>query len=162
LIKVIRIDDRLIHRQVVEGWVKYFGLNKIVVIDEEVFNDEFQKKIMRMSLPDEIKLEFSDFNFLKDKWKRWNEEDDKIIVLLSKVSSVLKLVEAGIDLKEINVGCIHYEEGKYCVWKSIYWNEEEKKIFNDLKDRGIRIEGKGIPQEIGVDIVKLLRRQNGE
>ncbi|RLD15723.1 MAG: hypothetical protein DRI36_06725 [Caldiserica bacterium] len=162
MIKVVRVDDRLIHGQVVEGWVKYYGLDKIIIVDDEIFNDEFQKSMMRFSLDESIKLEFSDTRNLKEKWKKWEEEKEKSIVLLKGVKTVLKLVEAGVELKELNVGCIHYEEGKYCIWKAIYWNDEEKRIFKKLKDMGVKIEGRGIPQEFGIDIGKLLEKESGK
>jgi len=161
MIKVVRIDDRLIHGQVIEGWVKYYGLDKIIIIDDDVFNDEFQKSMMRFSLDNSVELEFSDTKSLKEKWERWEKEGKKSIVLLKEVNTVLKLIESGVEIKDLNVGCIHYEEGRYCIWKAIYWSDEEKRVFEKLKNMGIKIEGRGIPQELGIDIGKLLEKESG-
>ena len=48
---LVRVDDRLIHGQIVETWIPYLSINQIIVADDEVFHNPFKKKIMRMSLP---------------------------------------------------------------------------------------------------------------
>ena len=55
-IKVVRIDDRLIHGQIVQGWLKLIQIDKILVVSDEVAKDEMQKVLLSMAVPSNIKL----------------------------------------------------------------------------------------------------------
>ncbi|HLD28896.1 MAG TPA: PTS sugar transporter subunit IIB [bacterium] len=156
MISVIRIDDRLIHGQVIEGWVKHFNLEKIIIVDDQICRDPFQQRIMKIALLPGLIAEFVSLEEAVLAWSTWEAEEPLSILLVSHPDVILSLIEKGKPIRKVNVGCMHYEGGKEAVLKSVYWDEAEKKVFEILSSRGIEIEGKGIPTERGININKLL------
>ena len=55
-IKIVRIDDRLIHGQIVQGWLKTVDVDKILIISDEVAGDEMQQILLSMAVPSSVKL----------------------------------------------------------------------------------------------------------
>ena len=56
-IELVRIDDRLVHGQIVQGWLKVIDINKIVVVSDAVANDRMQQMLLAMAVPSSVELE---------------------------------------------------------------------------------------------------------
>lgn len=156
MITVIRIDDRLVHGQVIEGWVRVLNLDKIILIDDQVAGDYFQRKIMKMALPPGLEILFVTVAEALMQWASWSSSPDQSIVLVSNPRVILTLLEQGILLKALNVGCMHFEQGKEMILKSVYLSREEKEIFKKISAYGVAIEGQGIPAEKSTSMNALL------
>lgn len=55
-IVLVRIDDRLIHGQVMTSWLNYTGANKIMIIDDGVAADPFMKSVLKTCVPANVRL----------------------------------------------------------------------------------------------------------
>ncbi|PLX69682.1 MAG: PTS mannose/fructose/sorbose transporter subunit IIB [Denitrovibrio sp.] len=131
---IFRVDDRLIHGQVIEGWVKYFKINNVVLVSDRVNGDPLQTMIYSSSLPPGTNLticsmaEFlTSFNF-----KKYNK--DFVLVL---VESIDELYEAKGLLNEdvyINIGCVACREHKIEVSNTVFLNPAEIEKVCDIRD----------------------------
>ena len=154
-IALYRVDDRLIHGQVVEGWVPELKINVIAVISDDIFKDELRKNIMRFSAPENIKLDFlnleSAVNYLKENMNsKYN-----VLVLFSNLKDVVEILESGVEIKSLNIGGMHYSAGKnISLGKAIFLSDEDKDYLRAIEKKGVMIEGRGIPQDTPLDILE--------
>jgi PTS system mannose-specific IIB component len=154
-IALYRVDDRLIHGQVVEGWVPELKINVIAVISDDIFKDELRKNIMRFSAPENIKLDFlnleSAVNYLKENINsKYN-----VLVLFSNLKDVVGILESGVEIKSLNIGGMHYSAGKnISLGKAIFLSDEDKDYLRAIEKKGVKIEGRGIPQDTPLDILE--------
>jgi len=154
-IVLTRIDDRLIHGQVMTAWVHHTKGNHILIVDDLVAQDEFLKSIMSMSIPPNLKLdvlnEEEGIAFLK------NASDDlRIIVLVKTPEVVEKLVNNGIEITELIVGGMGAKESREKLYKNISASSDEKQTFKKLIEKGVKVEIQIVPENAGTDIGKYL------
>src|SRR3989339_345618 len=152
-IALFRIDDRLIHGQVVESWIPHLQITETVVISEEVVTDEIRRTLMRISLPEEIALKIMNAQAAAEYFKNTDNDKKRILVLVPGPAEVLDLLRRGINIQSVNVGGMHYSASKMQIGRAIFLSEEDCKSFKDIALQGVRLEGKGVPSDKALDIV---------
>lgn len=151
-ILLTRIDNRLIHGQVGVTWTNTLGANLVVVANDEVSEDEVQQNLMEMVLPDSVESRF----FSLDKVIRIIHKAaprQKILLIVRTPQDALKLVEGGVPIDKINVGNIHFAEGKKQISPTVSLDERDIDTFRKLNERGVELEVKGVPSEKGFDLI---------
>ena len=110
-IKIVRIDDRLIHGQIVQGWLKTVDVDKILIVSDEVANDEMQQVLLSMAVPSSVKLVIK--NIKDATYEISNEvyENDKLMILFSNPQDIVRMIDNGIKFQSINIGGMHYSHG---------------------------------------------------
>ncbi|QLN20643.1 PTS sugar transporter subunit IIB [Escherichia coli] len=121
-----RIDERLIHGQVGVQWVGFAGANLVLVANDEVAEDPVQQNLMEMVLVCKTPADF------------------------------LTLVKGGVPVSRINVGNMHYANGKQQIAKTVSVDAGDIAAFNDLKAAGVECFVQGVPTEPAVNLFKLL------
>lgn len=132
-IKMVRIDERLIHGQG-QLWIKSLGVNLVICANDKVATDEFQQTLMSAVIPDDVGVRF------------WSVEKtaqmihkaaphQTIFVLISSPEDAKKLCELGFPMKELNIGNIHYDEGKEKISQFIYLGKEDKANLQELQQK---------------------------
>ncbi|WP_077602645.1 PTS system mannose/fructose/N-acetylgalactosamine-transporter subunit IIB [Oceanobacillus sojae] len=150
-----RIDDRLIHGQVMTAWIKNRGAEQVVIVDDDTANDEYMIEVLEMAVPEEIAIGI----FTKEDGVRFFEQGlDAPTILLVKGPKVLNyLVDNGINIEEIDVGGMGARKDRTVLYKNISTNEEEKKRFNELLDKKVNVYIQVMPQDNPVSISEYLR-----
>ncbi len=134
-ILLTRIDNRLIHGQVVCNWAGTVGANLIVVVDDETANSDTEKSIMQLAASS---LGFDSRFFtvqhtidVIDK-----ASDSQKILLVCKTPEVLrKLIEGGVEIKKVNIGNMHFSEGKEKISDKVYADKKDLDDLNFIKSR---------------------------
>lgn len=154
-IKIARIDERLVHGQVITSWSKKFSINKIVVIDDDVARDPFMSQVITLSAQAgmEIKiLEVSQASeFLKDGTASGN-----IMLLFKNPKAVLDLVKAGYVLPEVNLGNIGSSPTRKRISKNVSLTSEEIEMVNRIIEAGTRVYLQMLPGDPQVDFSSAL------
>ena len=150
-----RIDDRLIHGQVMTQWIQYTEAHEVLIIDDGVAKDSFLQMVMKSSVPGKISLKVLS---VKDAIGYLNEDGkhEKIIILVKTPVVLDELSDAGVRLKSINVGGIGAKAGRKPMFKNISVSEEEKEAFRNLLNKGINVFLRVIVTEPEEDIAKYL------
>jgi mannose/fructose/sorbose-specific phosphotransferase system IIB component len=143
-IQLIRVDDRLIHGQVVVGWVKTLKTECLVVVNDAIAANTMQKTLMEMAVPADLKVCFYTIEGAA-RAVAAKKENLKSLLLFSNPADVLAFAEKGVDLASINIGGMHFCEGKRQVGKIICVNEEDVKAFRKLKQKGVELEVRAVP-----------------
>ncbi|MBY6050174.1 PTS N-acetylgalactosamine transporter subunit IIB [Cytobacillus firmus] len=154
-ILLTRIDNRLVHGQVGVTWVNHLGANLIVVANDEVAEDEVQQDLMEMVVPEAIGVRFFSIQTTADIIH--DASEDQNIFLVSKTpQDVLRLVEGGVPIDKVNIGNMHYSEGKTQIYSTVSVDDADKEAFRKLKEHGVKLEVRRVPDERPDDIYKFL------
>ncbi|MFH1075114.1 MAG: PTS sugar transporter subunit IIB [Candidatus Firestonebacteria bacterium] len=153
---LFRIDDRLIHGQVVVGWANALKADYIIIINDAVARNELQKCLLKMAVPPEIKVDIftvNDFNFKSDS-KEILEK--RVIIIISNPEDCLRLYEKGFIMEEINLGGMRCSGNRKQFTSCIYLNDEDIAVFKKLSEKGVRVEIKMLPVDKGIDLYQCL------
>lgn len=145
-IVLARIDDRLIHGQVMTAWLQFTGGNHIVIADDATAGDEFTKSIMSMAVPNGIKLSILT---VSDAAKLLSEipENHKIIILAKEPQTYLQLIENGVKLDEVIIGGMGARKDRKTFHKNISASEEEKETFRKILANDVKMKIHVIPDQ---------------
>jgi PTS system N-acetylgalactosamine-specific IIB component len=154
-IQLIRIDDRLIHGQVVVGWVKALSIDRLVVVNNAIAGNSMQKTLMEMAVPSGLKVSFYTVEEAAQAC-RPSEGRDKSLLIFSNPQDVLEFAKKGGPLSSINVGGMHFCEGKHQVSKTVCINEGDVTAFRELKKLGIELEVRAVPGDLRESLEKFI------
>ena len=134
-ILLTRIDNRLIHGQVVCNWAGTVGANLIVVVDDETANSETEKNIMKLAASS-LGFDSRFFTVQHTIDVIAKASDDQKILLVCKTPETLrKLIEGGVEIKKVNIGNMHFSEGKKKISDKVYVNDKEMDDLNFIKSK---------------------------
>lgn len=131
---IFRVDDRLIHGQVIEGWVKYYKINRIVVVSDRVAGDALQQMIFRSSLPGGCSLDILSIEKFKASFDTMQKTKDYILVLMESVADLYRckdLIDGDIY---INIGCVACREHKVEVSNTVFLDLDEIEQVCAIRD----------------------------
>lgn len=150
-----RIDNRLIHGQVGVTWVHHLGANLVVVANNESAEDSVQQNLMDMVLPDTIQTRYFSIQKTIDVIQKASSKQ-KIFLVVKDVHDALALVEGGVPITEINVGNMHYEEGKKQISSTVSVDQRDVDAFKKLGELNVKLDLRRVPTESGENILKLI------
>lgn len=132
-IAAIRLDERLIHGQG-RLWISNLGANLVIVANDEVAKSSIQQTLMKSLMPSSIGGRF--FTIDETINKIFKAAPRQIIFILVKTAEdALKLAEGGVPMKKLNVGNIHFKEGKTKVTNYISVDKNDMKALKKLRDK---------------------------
>ena len=155
-IVLTRIDNRLIHGQVATMWSSSVGANLLLVANDEVCANEFRQGLMDMAAPSFAQTRY--FSIEKtiniiDK----ASDAQHIAIICETPQDVVRLVEGGVPIKEVNIGNMHMAEGKRQVSKAVCVDENDVKAFRRLQELGVDLEIRRVPSESAESLDELFK-----
>ncbi|MDK2878777.1 MAG: sorbose system component [Thermoanaerobacteraceae bacterium] len=153
-IVLTRIDDRLIHGQVMAGWVKYTQANRIIIADDGVAQDPFMEKVLKMAAPPGIKVEVYNIEKAINILKGDGQPGEKVIVLVKYPKAVYALLEGGVEIKELNIGGIGAGPGRKQLYRNISLSLDEKDVLNKIVSMGVKVYIKIVPDDKKIEVKK--------
>lgn len=156
-IVLARIDDRLIHGQVMTAWVQYTGGNEIVIADDEVAKDPFLSAVITGAVPKRLKAEAMTVENAADYLKReQNNENKKFIVLAKGPKTYESLIRQGVEIREINLGGMGSKSGRSKLYKNISASDEEREVFCRLMKEKVHVYIQVVPNMETAELGKML------
>lgn len=154
-LSLVRIDDRLIHGQVMMSWVKTTKAKRIIIVDNKVVMDEFMKLIIKMAAPFGIEVDVYSEEEAIGELKR--ELSVPAILLVKTPVVINNLLSNGIEFNKINIGGMGMSEGRSTLFRNIAATKEECEIFKYFIERGIEVKIQIVPTEKEYDIKNYLK-----
>ena len=139
-----RVDDRLIHGQVITSWSKYYDLNSIYIVDDDVAKDPIQTNIIEMVAPSHLQVDVLNEKEAADKIK---DVTGNTLILVKFPETILNLKNNGIEIEEIILGGMQFKEGREKITKSISISQKQRKELQKLIDNNTEIYVQMIPSE---------------
>lgn len=145
----IRIDDRLLHGQVVVSWIPYLKADVVIVADDEYANDEFMCELIKSSGPDGLSVYVKTVDQTAEFLKK--EHDNNILVLLRRVEGVKELA-GKIKISSVNLGGVGAGIGRKRYYNSIHLSDDEINILKDMAKNNIKVEIRMLPKDKLIEI----------
>ena len=149
-----RVDDRLIHGQIVEGWVPFVGADAIYVVDDEICLDESRCRLMRMILPSGLGLRIISTPELCEALS--SDRLSRVLILFNSLNSLVAAIKNGFSMENINVGNIHNLRGGHQITPTVFLNKDDITLVKKLHDMGIVLEVRDVPDGRCHDLFKLV------
>ncbi len=161
-IVLTRIDDRLIHGQVVEGWLKKIRVTHILVVSDEAAQDAMQKTLLGMAAPSNVRVSTLSVEDAASEIKSDTFNKDFLLILFSNPSEVLRFLELGVRIESINVGGMHFSSGKRQLLKNLSVDGSDITAFQKISEMGIELEGRILPDDTKVDVMGAIRQDQSK
>ncbi len=155
---LVRVDNRLVHGQILEAWVPFIKAKCIMVVDDNSASDFFCETVIRMAVPSDIEVNICSVEDFAANFIFAQSGGKRTIVLFSSIADALRAHEAGFYFDKLNIGNIHHEEYKVCCAPSVFLCETEvHDVIRLLEEKGVSIELKRVPREKAVNIKDALK-----
>lgn len=152
-IKLIRIDDRLIHGQIVMAWTKAVEVKRIVVINDKVFLDAIRKMLLETVAPPGIKVSVLSVKDGITKLQDGSFEGQDLMILFTNPTDVLAVKTAGVPLNTINIGGMSFSQGKNQLTKAISVDAADIEAFKQLHSLGCDLQIQVVPSDSVIDMM---------
>jgi PTS system mannose-specific IIB component len=157
-IALVRVDNRLVHGQILEAWVPFIRAKCIIVVNDNAASDFYCETVIRMAVPSEIEVILSTVEEFVKNYNFAQKGGKKTIVLFSNVADVSRAYNLGFHFDKLNIGNIYNEEYKICHAPSVFLCENEiNDILKLLENDGVAIEIKRVPRERAVNIKDIIK-----
>lgn len=156
-ISVFRIDDRLIHGQIITAWIAYADAKTIIVADDKAAADSFSQSLLKMATPDSIDLKILSVDEAVNVIKS-DKENGKALLLMRGPESALKMIRAGVRKDQINVGNMNMKKGKTKVLGNLWVFPEDVENIKKIYETGVTMEVRAVPNERSQDVMELLKK----
>jgi PTS system mannose-specific IIB component/fructoselysine and glucoselysine-specific PTS system IIB component len=150
-VELYRIDDRLIHGQVVVGWGRPLDIGFIVLVDDEVAASEWEQELYRMGVPPEMDVHFVSVDEAARAHARYRADARPGIVLTGDIATMRRLVDAvaGTDgagaVRQVNLGGLHHRPGRVQRMRYVFLTGDEEAALRALAARGVTVTAQDVP-----------------
>ncbi|MDR2772657.1 MAG: PTS sugar transporter subunit IIB [Elusimicrobiota bacterium] len=155
-IVLVRIDDRLVHGQIVQGWLKNIAVDKIAVASDFVANDNMQKILMSLSVPNNVSLDIKTVEEITQSIINGEYEKLRTMIIAAKPEEILYMVDKGANFKQVNVGGMHYAQDKKQVLKNVFVDDKDIEVLKILFQKGIELEGRILPLDERINVMEAI------
>lgn len=144
-INLYRIDDRLIHGQVVVGWGQPHNIRFLVLVDDMVASSEWEKDLYRMAVPPEMDIYFADVDTAIRDHARYACDPRPGILITGDIGSMLRLVKGVKAIGSVNLGGIHHRAGREQKLRYVFLTPDEEAELRELEASGVEVTAQDVP-----------------
>ena len=155
-IELYRIDDRLVHGQVVVGWGQPLNLTFVVLVDDTIASSEWEQELYRMGAPPEIELKFESVDSALANLAAYQSRPDRGILLAGDIETMRRLVERSGTIRQVNLGGIHHKSGRTARLRYVFLSPQEAAELRELAARGVAISAQDVPATAPVPLEQVL------
>ena len=160
-IVLARIDDRLIHGQVTEGWGRALKPDLIIVISDDIACSGWEKELCLAALPDTVEGSVVAVDEAPGMINAVLGDDDRhVFVLFESPRDALRTIEGGAKLTEINVGGMHSELGKREILDYIYVDDDDTRYLKAIAVSGVKLDFRDLPGSERAEVLSILERRD--
>jgi PTS system mannose-specific IIB component/fructoselysine and glucoselysine-specific PTS system IIB component len=145
-IVLFRVDERLIHGQVVVGWGGPLHADRIVVVDDELAGSLWEQELYCLGVPAEIEARFLTVDQVRADLATWKTDPRRTIVLVRDVATAARVAEGGgLKGEEVNLGGIHFAEGRARILPYLHLRAEEMEQLRSIAATGAQVSARDLP-----------------
>jgi PTS system mannose-specific IIB component len=159
VISLVRVDNRLLHGQILECWVPRLKARRVVVADDDAAASPLAQAAMCLCLPPEIPAEVLPLASVD--WRALAASPDPVLVLVRDVAGVTRAAAAGLTpalAPRVNLGNVHYAAGRRAVTPSVFLSEGEVRAVEALAGQGFEVEARAVPSDVPTGATALVEK----
>lgn len=155
-----RIDDRLIHGQVVVGWGNPLDLGFIVLVDDDVATCDWEQELYRLGVPPNVDVIFSTVDEATAAYDRYQSDSRTGILLTGTPNAMLKFAKQVPALKSVNVGGIHHRANRTQKLRYVFLDSQEEQTLRDIAALGVEVTAQDVPSARPVPLDDIIRGES--
>ena len=159
-IALYRIDDRLIHGQVVVGWGQPLNLRYIVLVDDLVAASDWEQELYRMGVPPEMEVHFLSVDAAARQLPVIEEASGTGLLLTGDIATMRRVVDAAPGIRKVNIGGIHFRAGRKQRLRYVYLTPDEEQSLRELLATGVDVSAQDVPAANAVPLDELLEQEH--
>lgn len=144
-LELYRIDDRLIHGQVVVGWGQPLDVQFIVLVDDEVASSDWEQELYRMGVPEEMTVHFESVAGAVERLAGYQADERAGILLTGDIDTMARLVQASGRIPSVNLGGIHHRPGRTQRLRYLFLSPDEEAALKALAALGTEVTAQDVP-----------------
>jgi mannose/fructose/N-acetylgalactosamine-specific phosphotransferase system component IIB len=148
-----RVDDRLIHGQIVQAWLPELTIDEVLIPCQKGKESCLNRGLLRLSLPYEYDLSVLDFVSAA---RHVATSKKRIFLLMANLQEAKELIANGVQIKSLNIGGMHFKEGAQKLADHVFLDEQDKHFLKIIRDLGISIETRAVPNSSSISISEAL------
>ncbi len=156
MIKLVRVDHRLIHGQVAFTWTKFLNTDCILIASDELLKDDLRIAGLKMAKPSNVKLVIKS---IEDSVKALNSgvtDKYNLLILCESVRDVYRLAKEVKSIKEINLGGTKSDDNRKNISKAVHVSEDDIKMIKELDSEGVNVFVQLVPDDDATNVMKLI------
>ena len=154
-IALARIDDRLVHGQVVVGWGRPLRAAFVAVVDDALAASEWEQELYRLGAPDDLPLEFVTVAQAVTRRAAWDADPGPGIVLLADIDTATALAAVGVRFPQLNLGGVHHRPGRTERVPYVFLTDAELAALQGLAASGVEVTAQDVPATRPVPLAEL-------
>lgn len=152
-----RVDERLIHGQVVVGWGAQLRPDRYLVVDQLLAASQWEQELYSLGVPEETRIEFVTVEEARILLPDWRDSDLRSILLTRDLPTMLALARDGLLInKKVNLGGLHMREGREEILPFLFLDSDDKAILEEMAAEGVMISAQDLPGFPTVPLKNLL------
>ncbi|HEX3534834.1 MAG TPA: PTS sugar transporter subunit IIB [Gemmatimonadaceae bacterium] len=155
-IHLYRIDDRLIHGQVVVGWGQPLNARFLILVDDLVASSDWEKELYRMAVPPEMDIYFADVDTAIKEHPRYAADPRPGILIAGDTESMHRLAKGVRAIGSVNLGGIHHRAGRSEKLRYIFLTPGEEEQLRALEASGVEVTAQDVPSARAVPLSEVL------
>ena len=144
-VALYRIDDRLIHGQVVVGWGQPLHCERIVLVDDEVRASAWEQDLYRMGVPPHVEVVFASVDEAVTQLPGWEADARTAIVLMGDLDTAAALCRRCPQVRRLNIGGIHHRAGRTERIRYVYLTDVEAATLRTIAAGGVTVTAQDVP-----------------
>ncbi len=142
---IVRIDDRLLHGQVVVGWASALGLERVILANDRVAADKSLSAAIKAGVSPDMQVDVIDFEQAVKDMINGEYTSQKSMLVLESPGDALRLLHKGVSLKKLHVGGLHFREGSEELLPYVFLSKWDRMALDEMVERGVRVSCQDIP-----------------
>ena len=142
---VVRVDDRLLHGQVVVGWGQTLGVAPLLLVSDRVAKDDELSLTFRRLIPEELRGDIVPVTDAAERWVRGEFKNARVMLVIETPVDALKMVRLGAPMKVLTLGGLHFREGREEFLPYVFLSDWDRTTLQELRGLGVRVQCQDLP-----------------
>jgi len=155
-VQLYRIDDRLVHGQVVVGWGQPLDIGLLILVDDLVATSEWEQELYRMAVPPEMEIRFDSVETAASSHDAYAADKRNTIVVVPDIDTMRRVTERVPSIRSVNLGGLHHRAGRAQKLRYVFLSAEEEAALKNLSARGVTVTAQDVPPARVVPLEGLL------
>ena len=157
MVKLLRVDDRLLHGQVAFIWTSSLNISTIVVANDDAANDEFIRLTLELGRPRGVQLIIDEIETVRRLLEDESFNKKNILLIVNSIRDAIGLMDYCGGVRSINLGGLRMKPGANMITNSVALTDNEISLCLDLMDQGIDLEVRQVPTENKISLRNYIR-----
>lgn len=146
-IVLVRVDDRLVHGQILEGWIPSTRTQELLVANDAAAGDETLRMIMESATPDSVRLVIESVERIAELLVTEMDSTVRRMIIMDSPVDALRLKRAGVPFTRLNLGNLRTGDGHVCLSRSVMVGDDSMRALREIVDEGVHVYLQSVPFE---------------